>query len=107
MNRSWKYVLLSTLTAALTALAFWGWTQAQTTVQGPAKGRAALAEPRYTVVHTEGFNLVVTDNKTSTLYFYTIDPGQEIGSDLKLRGTVDLTQVGKAVLHPTRTKARE
>jgi hypothetical protein len=54
----------------------------------------------YTVVHTEGTNLIVTDNKANTVYFYTVDPGNEPGADLKLRGSLDLTQVGKAVLSP-------
>jgi hypothetical protein len=107
MNTSRKYVILSTLAALVTAVAFWGWTHGQTTVQGPAAPPGASGTARYTVVQTEGYNLVVTDNKTNMLYFYTIDQGQEVGSDLKLRGTVDLNLVGKAVLHPTRTKPRE
>ena len=53
------------------------------------------AGPRYTVVETQGHNLLVTDNGTNTLYYYTIDKDKEIGSDLKLRGSVDLSQVGK------------
>ncbi|HYV34139.1 MAG TPA: hypothetical protein VE988_00460, partial [Gemmataceae bacterium] len=51
--------------------------------------------PHYTVVETQGHNLLVTDNKTNKLYFYTIDKDKEIGSDLKLRGSIDLNQVGK------------
>jgi hypothetical protein len=34
------------------------------------------------------------------LYFYTIDKGKEIGSELKLRGQVDLKQVGKPIIKP-------
>jgi hypothetical protein len=56
--------------------------------------------PHYTVVMTEGHNLIVTDNQNETLYFYTIDKDKEIGSDLKLRGKVDLKQVGKEVVSP-------
>lgn len=67
----------------------------------------ATAQPRYTVVHTEGHNLLVTDNKENTLYFYTIDTDAEIGADLKLRGKVDLTQVGKDVIKPEVTFKRE
>jgi hypothetical protein len=69
----------------------------------PASSTAQVPEAsiaRYTVVHTEGTNIIVTDNKANTLYFYTIDPGTEPGSDLKLRATLDLTQVGKQVLTP-------
>jgi hypothetical protein len=68
------------------------------------KEPAPTAGPRYTVVFTEGHNLCVTDNQASKLYFYTIDQGKEAGADLKLRGTVDLTQVGKDVIKPTLTK---
>jgi hypothetical protein len=63
--------------------------------------------PRYTVVHTEALNLIVTDNRTNTLYFYAIDEGQEVGADLKLRGSVDLNKVGEPVLHPVRTRAKK
>jgi hypothetical protein len=61
---------------------------------------AAAAAPRHTVVFTEGHNLCVADNKLDTLYFYTVDAGDEPGSDLKLRATLDMSQVGKDVLHP-------
>jgi hypothetical protein len=58
------------------------------------------AAQRYSVVHTEGTNLIVTDNKINTLYFYTVDQGAEPGSNLRLRGSLDLSQVGKDVLIP-------
>jgi hypothetical protein len=66
----------------------------------PALGRAAEgantgAAPRYTVVMTEGHNLLVTDNGANKLYFYTIDKDKPIGSPLKLRASVDLTKVGQ------------
>lgn len=64
------------------------------------KSAVVAGAPHYTVIETEGHNLIVTDNVTNTLYFYTIDPGQEIGSDLKLRGSMDLSQVGKDTLKP-------
>ncbi|MFO0965106.1 MAG: hypothetical protein U0793_05915 [Gemmataceae bacterium] len=66
------------------------------------KGGAAPGS--YSVVDTEGHNLIVTDNKTNTLYFYTIDKDAEIGSPLKMRGSVDLNQVGKAIITPTKAK---
>jgi hypothetical protein len=70
----------------------------------PAFGKAeegkAASGPHYTVVETEGHNLVVTDNETSTLYFYTVDKGKPPGSELKLRAKLDLKQVGKDSLMP-------
>ncbi len=63
----------------------------------------AQAGPRYTVVETEGTNLVVVDNTTNVLYFYTVDPEKEVGADLHLRGSIDLKDVGKAVLKPRKT----
>lgn len=56
--------------------------------------------PHYTIVETEGHNLVVTDNATNTLYFYTVDKGQAPGADLKLRASVNLNDVGKPVIKP-------
>jgi hypothetical protein len=61
--------------------------------------------PHYTVVMTEGHNLIVTDNKNNTVYFYTIDKDKEVGSELKLRGSIDLNQVGKPTITPTKAKA--
>ena len=56
--------------------------------------------PHYSVIETEGHNLIVTDNSNHTLYFYTIERDKPIGSELHLRGTVDLTLVGKPVIKP-------
>src|SRR3954471_20186128 len=67
---------------------------------GQAQAKDAPAAARYSVVFTEGTNLCVTDNQTNKLHFYTIDQGKEPGADLKLRGTVDLTDVGKEVIKP-------
>jgi hypothetical protein len=53
------------------------------------------AAPHYSVVLTEAHNLLVTDNATNKIYFYTIDHDKPIGSPLKLRASLDLTQVGK------------
>jgi hypothetical protein len=58
------------------------------------------AFPHYTVIDTEGHNLIVTDNQSNTLFFYTIDRDKEVGSELKLRATLDLNQVGKPTLKP-------
>jgi hypothetical protein len=67
----------------------------------PARGaeQGGVTGPRYTVVETQGNNLLVTDNGTNKLYYYTIDKDKEIGSDLKLRATIDLTQVGKSEIN--------
>jgi hypothetical protein len=73
---------------------------------GVAQPKGAGAVPNYTVVHTEGTNLIVTDNRTSTLYFYTIDADAKPGADLTLRATVDLSQVGEKTLKPKLLKKR-
>jgi hypothetical protein len=57
--------------------------------------------PHYSVIETNGQNLLVTDNSTHTLYFYTIDKEDKIGAPLKLRGSIDLTQVGKPEIRIT------
>jgi hypothetical protein len=69
---------------------------------GADREGAPTSGPRYSVVETEAHNLIVTDNSSNTLYFYTIDRDKEVGSDLKLRGTIDLNQVGKPVIKPTK-----
>jgi hypothetical protein len=60
---------------------------------GGQEGKAG-GGPHYSVVMTEGHNLLVTDNATNKIYFYTIDKDKPIGSPLKLRASVDLTKVG-------------
>ena len=73
-------------------------TQAQ-----PAAAPAG-AGARYTVVDTDATNLIVVDNGSNTLYFYAEDPVQEVGGELRLRGSLDLNEVGKPVLHPKSAK---
>jgi hypothetical protein len=63
--------------------------------------------PRYSVVETEGHNLIVTDNRTNILHFYTIEKDAKVGSELRLRGTVDLKQVGQDVIKPANVKLRK
>jgi hypothetical protein len=65
-----------------------------------AQAGGAPGPARYTVIDTEGTNLIVTDNSTNTLYFYTVDPEKAQGEELKLRGELILTEVGKPVLTP-------
>jgi hypothetical protein len=105
MNTTWKNRLSLAVVAALVVAGLIAFTRFQP-VQGAADD-AATAGPRYTVVDTEGSNLLVTDNKTATLYFYTIDKDKEIGSDLKLRGSIDLHQVGKPVITVTKPAASD
>jgi hypothetical protein len=56
--------------------------------------------PKYTVVETMGTNLLVVDNAKNTLYFYTCDEGKGAGESLKLRGSIDLNQVGQPTITP-------
>jgi hypothetical protein len=59
---------------------------------------------RYTVVMSDGTHVVVTDNKENKLYFYAVDKDGKPGDELKIRGTIDLNDVGKASLKPTKPK---
>jgi hypothetical protein len=72
--------------------------QAQQTGGQPAAGA------RYCVVDSNASNLIIVDNKTNMLYFYTEEPGQEVGKDLHLRGSIDLNDVGKPVIKPKPAK---
>ena len=67
------------------------------TAQGQG-GKGGGGGPRYTVVETQGHNLLVTDNSKSIVYFYTVEKDEKVGADLKLRASVDLTQVGSDVI---------
>lgn len=74
----------------------------------PALGqRADQGQHHYSVVETEGHNLIVADDTTNKLYFYTIDKEKEIGSELRLRGTVDLNEVGKPLITPKHYRAEK
>jgi hypothetical protein len=98
-------VVLAVAVAAATGLAVGRMQPAH--AQAPAADQAAAATPRYSVIETEATNLIAIDNRTNTLYFYTVDPGMAPGSDLKLRGTLDLNQVGKPVMKPVKAKAEK
>ena len=100
MNTNWKKRLPMALAALLVVAALIVLARYQ-----PAQaGRLADPgpSPRYTVIDTEGHNLIVTDNQSNTLFFYTIDKDKEVGSELKLRGSVDLNQVGKQEIKLTK-----
>ena len=72
----------------------------------PVYAQAEKTTPgaRYTVVESDGTNLLVTDNVANTLYFYVIDREAQVGSELKIRGSIDLNEVGKPVLKPKLVK---
>lgn len=65
------------------------------------RAEAAAGSPRYTVVETQGFNLLVTDNAANKLYYYATDKDAPVGSTMKLRASLDLTQVGREELKLT------
>jgi hypothetical protein len=72
--------------------------------QGQQGGKGGGGAPHYTIVETQGHNLLVTDNAKNMVYFYTIDKDGKVGDDLKLRASVDLTQVGGETIKITKAK---
>src|SRR4051794_35639002 len=106
MIANWKKGIPLAVLAALVlvaVLATLGRQPARAQREPPVTG----GSPHYTVVETEGHNLIVTDNQKNTLYFYTIDKDAKIGSPLKLRGQVDLRQVGKKEIRPENVHLRK
>jgi hypothetical protein len=65
------------------------------------RAEAAGPGPRYTVIETQAFNLLVTDNGTNRLYYYTTDKDASVGSAMKLRASIDLSQVGREEIKMT------
>jgi hypothetical protein len=103
MNPNVKKLLPWALVAVLAVIGVLAFNQSS-----PARAQgddAGVSGPRYSVIDSEAHNLIVVDNKTNTLYFYTIDKGKEVGADLKLRGTIDLKQVGQPTIKPQQIKA--
>jgi hypothetical protein len=47
--------------------------------------------------------VLVVDKGTHSLHFFTVEPGQEAGAELHLRGKIDLTQVGTPLITPKKT----
>jgi hypothetical protein len=103
MNASWQNRSLVAAVAIVVVAGLIGLARLQPA--RAARDDAPLTGPHYSVVETEAHNLIVTDNKSNTLYFYTIDKDKEVGSELKLRGSIDLNQVGKSTIMPTKTGA--
>jgi hypothetical protein len=100
---TWKTLGWGTVVVAL-AITFGVFVLRPRAEAQQAGAAAAGAGVKYTVVDTEGTNLLVVDNSTNTMYFYTVDPGKEVGEDLHLRGSLDLNQVGKPVLKPKKAE---
>ncbi|MFO0798158.1 MAG: hypothetical protein U0804_11840 [Gemmataceae bacterium] len=99
-RRSW--VSAAALVVFGTGIGLYSFRPTPSAAQPPAGGAAGGS--KYTVVETEGTNLLVVDNSTNTMFYYTVDPGQEVGSPLHLRGSIDLTQVGKSTITVTSAK---
>jgi len=106
MNATWRGGLVAGVALALLAGVVIGMNLSQPAAAQGEGGKGG-GGPRYTVIDTEGHNLLVTDNGTNTLYFYTTDKDAPIGSELKLRGSLDLTHVGKDTLVPKIVKREE
>lgn len=93
MMANWKKRMPMVVGAALLAAALVVVARSQ-----PAqaqRGEAAAPATRYTVIETQGFNLLVTDNAANKLYYYATDKDVPIGSPMKLRASLDLNQVGR------------
>jgi hypothetical protein len=103
MSATWKNRLPGMVMAALVIVALFAFIRLQPA--NAARDDPPTSGPRYSVIDSEAHNLIVVDNKTNTLYFYTIDKDKEVGSELKLRGTLDLNQVGKPTIKPEKAKA--
>lgn len=73
----------------------------------PVQGQGGKGGGSYSVVATDGAHVIVTDNVANKLYFYAIDKDGKVGDDLKLRGTLDLRDVGKSVLKPIDAKPQK
>jgi hypothetical protein len=90
-------VLFVSIAVTLAALAMFFARDQRAVGQG---GQAPVVGPRFAVIETQAHNLIVTDNRSNLLYFYTIDKDKDVGAELKLRGTIDLNDVGKQVIKP-------
>jgi hypothetical protein len=103
VNATWKTRLPLAVVAGLVVIALIFMARSQPV--RAERDAGTTSGPRYSVIETEGHNLIVTDNQSNTLYFYTIDKDKPIGSDLKLRGSLDLTKVGEPVMKPKKTSS--
>lgn len=93
MMASWKNRMPMVIGTALLVIGLIVVARSQTV--GAQRGDAAPAGARYTVIETQGFNLLVTDNAANKLYYYATDKDVPVGSPMKLRASLDLNQVGR------------
>lgn len=93
MNVNWKNRMTMIVGATLLVVALI--IMARSEPAQAQRGAADGSSPRYTVIETQGFNLLVTDNAANKLYYYATDKDVPAGSPLKLRASLDLTQVGR------------
>jgi hypothetical protein len=96
--------MLLIVVCAVTATAF---VVSGASGQSDATAAKQGAGAKYTVVETDGELLIVTDNSRNTLYFYTTDEGSQAGTPMKLRGAIDLNEVGTATITPRIAKKDE
>ncbi len=101
MKKTWQGGRLVALALVLAVGITMLWSSRETAFGKPADDAKMGAGPHYSVVMTEGHNLLVTENATNKIYFYTIDKDKPIGSPLKLRASVDLTKVGQEEINIT------
>ena len=93
-NRMPMVVGAALMVVALTVMVLSQPAQAQ-------RGSGPPFGPRYTVIETQGFNLLVTDNAANKLYYYATDKDVPVGSPMKLRASLELSQVGNAEIKIT------
>lgn len=96
LSQCGSLVVLALVVAAATTMLSDSGTRARA---GAAEDVKPSGGPHYTVVETQGFNLLVTDNATNKLYYYATDKDAPVGSSLKLRASLDLSQIGDKEIH--------
>lgn len=103
MQSNWKVAVGMVAGMLLVAVVFMLYPQLPALGQ-PGAGGPGAGAGRYTVVGTDGTHLVVTDNGTNKVFFYAIDKDGKPGDVLKFRGTINLSDVGKDTIQPTKPK---
>ena len=102
MNGNWKgNAVVAALVALIVSVLFLA-NRSQPAL-GQQEGKAFYG-PRYTIVETQITNLIVTDNQENKVYFYAIEQGGKPGDELKFRGEINLKEVGKPSIKPTKAK---